>query len=90
MDRKRDCSQTAEITQVTASIHGSIAVQDLLPDTCERDPNAVVVSRHGCEVANEKRNVFRAFSAPHKADNASLIVRAVHPLETSSIAIPLV
>jgi hypothetical protein len=90
MNRKRDCSQTAEIALVTASIHGSIAVQDLLPETCERDPNAVVVPWHGREVADEKRRIFRAFSAPNKADNASLIVCAVHPLETSSIAIPLV
>ena len=58
--------RAARIALPAAAVERRIAVQHLLPVAAKRNTDAIVVARHGGEVADKQRNVSGSFAMAKK------------------------
>lgn len=89
MNGEGNTLEAAEVSLAATTVHGSIAIQQLLPVTELRDANTVVLSDDGSKVAHEKQLLVRIPTTPQETDDASLIIVAVDPGKTSGIEVEL-
>ena len=69
---------------------GSIAVQDLLPETAGRRADSIVMMRQRSEVTDEQKHVFRRAALAQKTNHAAGHIVAVDPFEAGCIRIQFV
>ena len=75
------------IADVAAVIVFRIRVEDFLVETFLRNTDAVVLPDHGRKVADDDKLVFRVGGASDKADDRSVSVADVDPVEALPTAI---
>src|SRR5262245_58395468 len=90
MPGHRRALDAAEVALPAAAVWLGLAVEELLPPSGKRDPDAESVPRHGREVAGDDDEVGGTLPAPQIDERALLGIAAVDPGEPLGLAVELV
>src|SRR5882724_1928249 len=80
MGRQRTGLRASAIALPAAAVESSVAVQHLHPVAFFGNAHAIVLPRHGREITDRQDVILTVLPEPQQADDAALIIVAIHPL----------
>src|SRR5208282_2263835 len=80
----------AAVSQAASAVKQSVAVQDFSPFAVHGRPDAIVVPRHGSEIADEESHVVMILGPSQEGDDTPFPIAAIHPLKSGRFEIHLI
>jgi hypothetical protein len=77
MQRQRYRFHSATVSLTGAAVKLSVTIQGFSPIAAHRRPDAVVVPRHGSEIADDESHVGRILRPSQERDDTPFIITAI-------------
>jgi len=90
MQRQGNRFHTAPVSLAAAAVKWSVAIQGFSPIAVHGCPDAIVVPRHGSEIADEESHVIKILCPSQERDDTPFTIAAIHPLKSGGFEIHLV